>query len=201
MTRFKSLLVVGLALAAVTLTSRPARAQTPQYTSYGPAAQGTSSSVLQIPPLGPAVTPRIVFLSVDSDKAASVFSFKKGVGAYTVGTNTAAGTALNLQTGVGLANSDTLFIVSPDNQFYTNCTVSSINNVTNITISLTPAFGFTNGWSVYKMSAATTFLAGAKSNNVVTGDAVFVGNQGRPLMVTIDGTSWSVVNSASVRWD
>jgi hypothetical protein len=192
---FSSILI----LASLALTPIVARAQlgTPQYYTVGPSVQGTSSSLTYVPALD-SLTPRIVGVNVDSDKAASVFSFKKGVGAYTVGTNTAAGTALNLQSGVGLANSDTLVIQTATGNI-TNCTVSSIANVTNITISITPAFGFTNGDMVYKMSSATTFGAGAKSNNYVAGEAVFVGNRGRPVMLTIDGTSWSIINAISYR--
>src|SRR5436309_1527079 len=137
----KKLLLAASLCAALAMS---ARAQTPKYLSADPSVQATTSSILLIPEIE-GLTPRVVSVSVDSDKAASVFSFSKGNGAYAVGTNTAAGTLINLTATNGLLTGDTLVVQTASGSI-TNFTISSFGaQGTNVTLSGTAAFGYTNG--------------------------------------------------------
>lgn len=187
---------LGIVLGLALLAGFTAMADSPTYLSAGPTANTTNATLIL-----PAVANnqfRIVWLQGSSDKAASKFSLQTGAGAYAVGTNSPAGTTINVTTTNGLAANDPVVIQSADGRWITNCTISSFA-WTNLTLSITPAFGFTNGDSVYKMSATNTINIGAVTNKVYTGEAIYVGRPGRPVLIGVDGTAYGTVDLVTYR--
>jgi hypothetical protein len=163
-------------------------------------ASGTSSAAL-IVPASPLQQARVVTAIATSDKAGSLLTLKSGVGAYKVGvanTNTDA-TNIVLTTTTGLASNDVVVVQISGSNFVR--TVWGTSNSTNLLLTAAVLNAVTTKSEVFKLGSAVTLGVGAATNKAYTGEAVYVGNRGRPIYVTVDGTSACSVDSLSVRYE
>ena len=166
----------------------------PTYTTL-PAA-GTTLARVNFP-TSPMQQIRIVSAVATSDLVGSVLSFYTGGTPQTISqTNVAATAVITVANTNGLAASQVLFIEGKNG--ITNLTISSIA-YTNVTLAYNVGFIGLPGDQVYVMSAATTLPVGATTANY-QGEALFVGNRGRPVSITCNATS-AVSFIASARYE
>jgi hypothetical protein len=191
-------ILIGLGIAgAVAFASLAAL---PTFVTLNGAA-GNAAGAQVIFPADPNSQVRLVSCWYQSDTATNLLSFITGTGAYVVGTNSPAGTSINVLQTNGLTTGASVIIQSANGRWITNCTISSFPQSTNITLSLTPAFGFTNGDSLYLMGSAST-IPTLSTTNALNGEAIYVGNYGRPVLVTMSPASVSNrLNAVSAHYD
>lgn len=192
----KKLFIIASMLACVS-----ALAALPTYKSTS--ASGSTAATAYFP-ADPNSQVRVVGYNATSDKAGSVMSFTTGTTAfYVTATNLATSSVTNyINSTNGLANSATL-VVQHAGACYAN-TISSYGTNTSGAFVVLASGGWGVATSVnddvYLMSSATTIPVGA-TTSVQNGEAVYVGNYGRPVKVTLDGTSACAINAISAHYD
>src|SRR5258708_4827803 len=191
----KKFFFASLPLCAFALT---AFADSPSYKAAS--ASGTTSAEL-IFPADPVLQIRVVGVIGSSDKAGSKFSFSTGgtPAAITVASTNLSATNIYVGGYAGFSTNDIIVIQTPVTN--RSLTVWGLANSTNIIT--TAAVGVTQLVSseVFDLGAATTLKAGAITNTSYQGEAIYVGNRGRPLRVTLDGTAYSSLDSVTVHYD
>lgn len=144
---------------------------------------------------------RVVSVWYGSDASTNQLRFSSGAGSYVISSNNAAAAIITVSTTNGLAANDRLFIQSANGAYWTNCTISSFPQSTNIIISLAPSFGTTNGDYVYKMNTPDTIPIGV-ATNALSGEAIWIGTYGRPVIVEMFPAAVSNrLNTVSVKYD
>lgn len=194
-----------LLISALGLAATPCFATLPTYKSTS--ASGTTAATAYFP-ADPNSQVRVVSYNSTSDKAASVMTFTSGTTAYVITATNAAATSVTNQinTTNGLTGSAALVLQLNGTNY--SATVSSFNIATNVSPAQTNVVLGANGWNVntivggdvYLMSTAVTIPNGAATVSQ-NGDAVFVGNYGRPVKVVLDGTSSCAINVISAHYD
>lgn len=182
-------LAVGLAIPAVG-----------QLTYKTVTATGTTASVTYFP-ANPATQIRVVGAVCTSDLAGSVLSLSSGAGAYTIVSNaTSSATVIYISATNGLVAGDALVLQTWGNTNGYN-TVASVTVSNAVTIN-SGGFGVavTAGDQFYKMGSASTLPVGAATANY-QGEALFVGNKGRPVRATLNGTSTNTINSLTAAYE
>jgi len=185
-------LVTGLAAAAQQYT-------VPQYLTTTATGTTLSTAYFAAQPLQQV---RIVGAICTSDLAGSVLSLSSGVGAYTVASNaTSSATTIYITSTNGLVSGDVLVLQTWGG---TNAydTVASNPTASNAVVITARGFGVavTAGDQIYKMSAASTIPIGSGTANY-QGEALFVGNKGRPVRATLNGTSANTINTFTARYE
>jgi len=204
-----------LRLLIGTFAAVTARATLPIYTTvsaYGSTGLPATAYFVE----NPACQVRVVTVNYASDTNQGVLNFYTGATAYwETATNAAAGLTNWIDSTNGLSPNG-LMVLNHNGVLYTN-TVLSWSCSTNFTPATTnqAASGGTNlvlaagGWTVgasvgdnvYLMSGPTPIPVGAQTN-MLNGDALYVGNFGRPVMVTLGPASTTNrLYTVSARYD
>lgn len=186
--------ILSIAVLAAGLSVGLAQQTIPQYASF--TATGTTLAEIIIP-AQPLQQIRVVGAVVTSDKAGSNLGFQTGNTPYVVGLSNNAGTTVTLTYTNGLSVNTNVIVSSST----TNASgkISSLSGTTNIVLAAA-VFATVPGNEVYTLSGTNTLPVGATTISY-QGEALFVGNKGRPLRVTCDGTSAVTINSLTVRYE
>jgi hypothetical protein len=164
-------------------------------------ATGTTLSTAYFP-AQPLQQIRVVGAICISDLAGSVLSLSTGRGAYTVLSNaTSSATTIYVVSTNGLQSGDALVLQTWGG---TNAydTVASNPTVSNAVVITAGGFGVavTAGDQLYKMSTASALPIGSNTVNY-QGEALYVGNKGRPVRATLNGTSANTINTITARYE
>lgn len=184
--------MIGMALGLVALS---AMAQ-PVYQSG--TATGTTAATLIWNP-NPLQQVRLVGTVATSDKAGSVLSFRTGTTATSISLSNPTGTTITVARTNGIDANALIVWVRADGSTNKLSTVSSLS-YTNLTLAATIGNTTLPGEEVFVMSAAQTLPVGAATQSY-QGEAIFVGNKGRPVSCVLDGTSACTINSQSARYE
>ena len=182
-------------LAAASLAITPAvMASSPTFKSFSGAGNAASPTTV-IVPADPASQFRLLSLNYASDTNNGALTFSTGSGAYyemvtnaTTGSGGATAVTNNINTTNGLVGGSGMVLQTAANVCYSS-TLSSWGG-TNGAYFIVLASG---GWGIsaaanadiYQMSAATSPYVVGNSTNWLNGEAIYVGNQGRPVMVKL----------------
>ncbi len=162
-------------------------------------ASGTNQAEYIFPASG-VLQSRLVGLIVSSDKTGAVVSVRSGLGAYLVSaTNASTGTNITVIRTNGLASNDVI-VVQTKAGATASATITSISR-TNLGLSAASGIDTIPGDAVCKLGPTTDLLVGPATNVVYQGEAIKVGERGRPLRILVDGTGWAVIDAASVKWE
>lgn len=161
-------------------------------------ASGTTTSVTYFA-TSPLQQVRIVGAIASSDLATANLMFKTGTTPLSITKSNALGTTIDVSYTNGFAVGD-FVLLEKANGVMTNAQIASFTGSTNIT------FGYNIpqtlvGDQIYKLGAATKLLVGATTNKNYQGEAIFVGQKGRPVQVYVDGTSACSLDSITARYE
>jgi hypothetical protein len=194
-----TLLITALALGPLSMAR--CQNQTMPFWQTATATGSTLSTVYS--PAQPLQQIRVVGAICTSDLAGSVLSLSTGVGAYTVLSNaTSSATTIYIASTNGLTAGDALVLQTWGATNGYN-TVASSPTVSNALVITAGGFGAAvqAGDQLYKMSAATTIPIGSNGTVNYQGEALFVGNKGRPVRATLNGTSSNTINAITARYE
>lgn len=141
---------------------------------------------------------RVVGAIGDADKAVSALSFRTGTGAYVVSSSNTTSVTITLSQTNGIAINDLLLLQTVDGTCTYLGAVTNRSASTNLLASV--AVTTVPGDQVFKLGSATALPVGAKGTNYTTsfnlqGQALYVGNRGRPLRVTLDSATTNTISS------
>lgn len=198
-----SLLAVGL-FAAVT-----ALANLPTYKTVNGFGNGTAGAIAYLP-ADPNSQIRVIYVSYGSDTNKAALNFTTGTTAYwQTATNVASSSVTNQINSTNGLSANATLILEHGGVPYT-ATVSSWNSSTNAgTAGGTNVVLSSGGWGVnvsvgdniYLMSSATALPIG-QGTNQLAGDAIFVGNYGRPVQAQLTPANLSnSLYSVSAHYD
>ncbi|MCX6924554.1 MAG: hypothetical protein NT154_15270 [Verrucomicrobia bacterium] len=190
----KFLILAGLAVGLAV----PALAQytVPTYTTLS--ASGTTTSVVYFA-TSPAQQVRIVQAFVTSDLATANLSFRTGGTPLTITKTNAAGTTIDVASTNGFAAGDWV-LLEKKTGVITNAVIASFTGATNIVFTYNvPATAIDD--QIYKLGTAVNLLVGATTNKTFSGVAIFVGNNGRPVQVYLNGTSACSLDAITARYE
>ncbi len=145
----------------------------------------------------PVLQPRVVGVVYTTDLVGAQLKWYAGTTAYSVSASNQNTTTITLASTNGLTTSDTLMIQSARTGVITNIAISSFPDPTNVTLANIPGFNTVPGDSAYKQSAATVWGAFTNVSYSIQGEALFVGNRGRPVMGTLNSTSTNSITSTA----
>ena len=215
MTKKLSILVIGLAVGGAALAALPTF-------STKSTVSGTAAAPATVTfPADPNSQIRVIYCSYTTDTNNSSLSFQSGEAAfYQTITNATSSSITNfIDHTNGLLATRTMVLMhlgtAYTNQLASYGNYSGTNSVTGgVTNACFIVLG-TGGWGVAssvldeieQMSTATTVPApaavnGTAFNGAATGEAVFVGNYGRHVMVTLKpALAANALNSTSAHYD
>ena len=101
------------------------------------------------------------------------------------GTGSRRGTSLLIETKAGAI---------------TNGQIASFGAATNIVLGQN-IFATTPGDQLYKLGTVVKFWCGVQTNRNFQGEALFVGQRGRPVQVLVNGTSACALDSITGRYE
>jgi hypothetical protein len=199
------LLAVGLAVVVAALAALP--------TYKTITATGTTSAIGYFP-ADPNSQIRVVGYSATSDLAGSTVIFATGYGAYyqTVSNATTTSVTNYVNTTNGLSVGQVVLL-----QHGGTCYPAAVaailayvngTNASGVGTNLYSLKLGSGGWGVqavpyddiYVMSNVVTIACGA-TTSVQNGEAIYVGNYGRPVSMTLNATSACTINWASAHYD
>jgi len=154
-------------------------------------------------PADPNSQIRIIYVNYGSDSNTASIGFMTGTTAYQItqtnGATSSVTNLINSTNGLSASTGANVLVLQHGGSLY-QATIASWNAGTNFVASSTNAYasGGTNvvlatgGWGVatsigddvYLMSSLTSWPVGV-GTNVISGDAVYVGNYGRPVIVQL----------------
>ena len=188
----KKVLILCLAAAAAVAVT-PVTAGVPTFKSFSGAGNATTPTTV-IVPADPNLQFRVLSINYASDTNNGGLLFSKGAGAYyatitnaTTGAGGTTATTNNISATNGLVTSSVM-VLQQNGSCYSS-TLSSWGG-TNGTYFIVLASG---GWGVaqavnadiYQMSAATSPYVVGASTNWLNGEALYVGDQGRPVIAKL----------------
>lgn len=185
-------LCVALGISAVAL------AQLPTFKSS--AATGSTSAAI-IFPQGPSSQIRVVSTILSSDLSTSILSLYSGTTAHYVtvaNTNLGTSTSLIVESTNGMSTGSLLYLQGVNSNVVV--TISSFSSPTNIVTSANIGCAQAVGSEVEVLSSPILLGCGAVSNKVYASDGLFVGNYGRCVYATLNGTS-ACTNYITVHYD
>lgn len=181
-------LLTGLSLTGLLLGACRTEAAVPQYSNRTGNGNGTSGAEV-IFPADPTTQLRLVSIQWQSDTNTALLEFQSGVGAYScLRTNRATtDTTQEVASTAGLITNRWLIYQRADGPFATNfkALIVATNNGTNIILG-SGGFGTITraGDSLYTMGETNSVFIGA-TTNWQNGEALYVGNVGRPIKVQL----------------
>ena len=188
--RTKLLIIGAVALASAICV----QAGVPTFKSFSGAGNAAAPTTV-IVPADPNLQFRVLSINYASDTNNGGLLFSKGAGAYyatitnaTTGAGGATAVTNNINTTNGLVGSSVMVLQTAAGTCYSS-TLSSYGG-TNGTYFIVLASG---GWGVaqavnadiYQMSAATSPYVVGASTNWLNGEALYVGDQGRPVIAKL----------------
>jgi hypothetical protein len=159
-------------------------------------ASGTTTAVTFFA-TSPTLQTRVVGAIASSDLASANLTFKSGTTPLSITKSNALGTTIDVAYTNGFAVGD-FIVLEKASGVLTNAQITAFTGSTNIT------FGYNIpqtlvGDQIYKMGSATTLSVGAATNKNYQGEALFVGQRGRPVQVLVNGTSACSLDSITAR--
>jgi len=202
----KNKILSGVAALCLCASAFKSEAGLPTYkTLSGTAGTSSTGSVLVFPE-DPNSQIRIVNLTYHSDAAATTVQYTTGNGAYwQVQTNAASSSVTNFVNSTNGLVPGSVMVLNHNGTIYTNV-LSTFNQVAGTTTNIVLGTGgwgvaTTVGDNIYQMSATNTVTIGA-GTNAINGDAVYVGNYGRPVMVRLsNATSANSLDAVTAHYD
>jgi len=171
-------LAVGLAI--------PSSAQVASPSFVTQTASGTTTAITFFA-TSPTLQMRVVGAIASSDLAGSVITFKSGTTPLTITKTNAAGTTIGVAATNGFTVAD-FVIVETKSGLLTNAQIASFTGATNIVFT-DKIMATVPGDQLYKLGTAATLPVGATAGKNYQGAALFVGQRGRPVQVTVNGTT------------
>jgi hypothetical protein len=130
---------------------------------------------------------RVVSAQPLSDLSSSLLSFYTGGTAhYTTATNSTSGTNIVLESTAGLTSTSLLYIQTPTSNFVMT---ANFTNATVVGFATTLPANVTIGDEVEVLTAGPVAPVGANTFRLYSSDGLFVGNYGRCVYATLNGTS------------
>jgi len=168
----------------------------PTFVSY--TGSGTTTAWVQCAS-SPMQQIRVVQAIASSDLAGANLLFSSGTVPNTITKSNALGATIDVAYTNGFAVGD-LVILEKANGTVTNAQITAFTGATNI------VFGFNipqtlPGDQIYKMSTPVKLWVGVFTNRVYSGEAIFVGNRGRPVQVLVNGTSACSLDAITARYE
>lgn len=161
-------------------------------------ASGTSTSVTYFA-TSPLQQIRIVGAIASSDLAAANITFKTGTTPLSITKSNALGTTIDVSYTNGFAIGDHVLIEKASGVI-TNAQITAFTGATNITFNYNIPQTLV-GDQIYKLGTATTLWCGVQTNRNYQGEAIFVGNRGRPVQVIVNGTSACSLDAITARYE
>jgi len=194
----KAALILALLALAFGLT---AQAAMPTYRTLSDGGNAASPAVVYFP-ANPNAQVRVVGVWYTSDTNNGTLGFSTGVTAYTqTSTNATSASVTNLVNSTNGLVAGSLLLLDNNGNACTNTLtsygtyVTGTNTFGQVTNQAFIVLG-TGGWNqaltnaqenIYQMGAISTIQVGSQSN-AINGEAIFVGNYGRPVVVTLGPT-------------
>ena len=204
---------IAIALG-VAVSCDSALATLPTFRTFSGYGNATTPAQI-IMPADPNSQIRIVSLYYTSDTNNGAISFSTGAGAYyQANTNASTSSITNwVNTTNGLVATSTM-VLQQNGLTYTNALVSFgtfITGTNTFGVVTNQAFMVlgTGGWGtnalvgadIYQMGSTSTIYVGA-GTNALNGDAIYVGNYGRPVIATLGpALSTNRIPSLSTHYD
>lgn len=182
-----------LALPFIPALGQPA---VPTYTTLN--ASGTTTATVYFA-TSPFMQVRVVTAIASSDLATANLTFRTGVTPLTIIKTNAAGTTIDVAMTNGFSAGDWVLVETAAGVI-TNSSIASFTGATNIVFSQNVC-ATVPGDQIYKLSSPVTLLVGAVTNKTYTGDMIYVGNRGRPVVVKVNATSVSSLDAITARYE
>jgi len=183
-------LMVGLAL--------PVRAQYTVPTFVTLAASGTTTSVVYFAS-SPGQQVRVVQTIASSDLASANLLLSTGVTPLSITKSNASGTTIDVAYTNGFTTGDQVVLETAAGVI-TNQAIASFTGSTNIVFANSVPITRI-GDQIYKMSTAVKLWTGVFTNRVLSGEAIYVGNKGRPVQVLLNSTSAGSLDAITARYE
>ena len=184
--------------AVVVCLAMPARAQYTAPTFVTLAASGTTTSVVYFAS-APAQQIRVVQTIASSDLASANLLLSTGVTPLSITKSNASGTTIDVAYTNGFAVGDQVVLETAAGVI-TNQAIASFTGSTNIVFAnKVPITRI--GDQIYQMSTAVKLWTGVFTNRVLSGEAIYVGNKGRPVQVLLNSTSAGSLDAITARYE
>lgn len=208
----KKLFILG---SAVMLACASALAALPTYKTVSAAGNAAAPATVYFP-FDPNSQVRVIYVNYNTDTNNSVLSFTSGSTSYSVTTtNQAASSTTNLISSTNGLSAGATLVLQHGGTCYSSTVSSWFKNTNAAPYGGTGVVLASGGWGVATsvgdevelMSSATTIPAPAASSGTTTtaavsGDAIYVGNYGRIVALTVTpALATNKVNSASAHYD
>jgi hypothetical protein len=161
-------------------------------------ASGTTTAVTFFA-TSPTLQTRVVGAIASSDLAGSVITFKAGTTPLTITKTNVAGTMIDVAATNGFIVAD-FVIVETKSGSLTNAQIASFTGPTNIVFT-DKVMATVPGDQIYKLGTVTTLPVGATAGKNYQGEALFVGQRGRPVQVIVNGTSACSLDSVTACYE
>jgi|ERR1043165_3202543 hypothetical protein len=141
--------------------------------------------------------PVVRFISAGSDKATSRVQFYR-VDAFTSANYTNSTTRLDVDSTNNIADGGTIVIRHTIDDTYEKRTLTTSTGSTNLVVTVAPLEAVIPGDIIYHVtqSGAGCIRLGVATNNI-SGDSVYVGQAGYPLLLEVDATTSGELNVVS----
>jgi hypothetical protein len=181
-------LAIGLAISVSAQVGSP--------TFITQTASGTTTAVTFFA-TSPTLQTRVVGAIASSDLASANLTFKSGTTPLSITKSNALGTTIDVGYTNGFAVGN-IVLLEKATGVITNAQIASFTGATNIVFSYNIPQTLV-GDQIYKLGAATTLWVGVQTNRNYQGEALFVGQRGRPVQVLVNGTSACSLDSITAR--
>jgi len=193
----KILGILGLAWTLTLPLAAFGQGTVPQFVTYR--SSGTTTSWVQIAS-SPMQQCRVVQAIASSDLAGANLLFSSGVTPVTVTYSNALGTTVSVGYTNGFGPAGQLCTLERAGTILTNMQIASFTGSTNIVFTYNiPAT--VPGDQIYTMSTPVKLWVGVFTNRPFSGEAVYVGNKGRPVQVLLNGTSACSIDALTVKFE
>lgn len=191
-TPFKFLLSL-LALLALTLSASAQKWVSGTSTDIG------ATNTYYIARADLAGQPVVSYFSATSDKAASTIKGYSSAAGIPVTATAASGQAVvtHASGSSAFAGNDIVIVRSVANNTYQRCVVAS-DTATSVTFVENLNFALAAGDQMYIATVNASIPVAAATVSVL--DDTFVGTEGRPLLIDLDGTSASQINTITIEY-
>ena len=185
-----------LAILALACLLLPAQAQ--RWVS-GTSTDIGATNTYYIAPAGRAGQPVVLYFSATSDKAASTIKGYTAAAGIPVTATAASGQAVvtHASGASAFAANNIVIVRSVANNTYQRCVVAS-DTATSVTFNENLNFALAAGDQLYIATVNAQIPVAAATVSVIS--ETFVGSEGRPLLIDLDGTSASQINTITVEY-
>ena len=190
-------LIVMLGIAGTLALPVKVTGQTiPTYVTLN--ASGTTTSVVYFAE-SPFQQVRVVTAIASSDLSSANILFRSGGTPMTVAYTNAAGNQVGVAATNGFAVGDWVWVATKAGSV-TNAQIASFGAATNIVFT-SNVMATTPGDQIYDLSTPVKLSVGATTNKTYTGDMIYVGGRGRPVVVYVNGTSSCSLDAITARYE